>query len=280
MTLRKLVIVARVVGYVVALALVVSVAVTAVRDVSFDQVRWPVLVPALVATLVWWSLLGYGWCVLAEGQASRASASMWCRTQALRYLPGGIWGPASRVVAVGGTAADRLLTVLAESLISLCAGLAIAGIALMVAGRPEWLLLVLAPAVPLLGVQLATRRSRLDARRARRTVVLYVAAFGAYAVAATLAQGAVSGFHEPALVAGAATLAWAAGLVVVVAPGGVGVREGVYLALLHGHLGRGELAAGAVALRLATIAAELLVLVVVGRPTNRPADQPQDVSSR
>ncbi len=268
MTVRRLVALARAVGYVVALALVVSVAVTAVRDASFADLRWPWLLPALVAALVWWSLLAAGWGVLADGRASRAGASLWCRTQALRYLPGGFWGPASRVVSVSGTATDRLLTVFTENLVSLCAGLAVAGVALTLAGRPEWLALVLTPAAPLVLARLAAVRSRVDGWRTGRTTVLYVGAFAAYAVAAIFAQSAVSGFADPAAIAGAATLAWAAGLVVVIAPGGLGVREAAYLALMHGQLGRGDLAAGAVALRLATIGAELLVLVLVGRPSS------------
>ncbi len=45
------------------------------------------------------------------------------------------------------------------------------------------------------------------------------------------------------------------------APSGLGVREVVYVGLLSGAFAHGEPAAGAVVLRLVTIAAELLVLV-------------------
>jgi uncharacterized membrane protein YbhN (UPF0104 family) len=82
----------------------------------------------------------------------------------------------------------------------------------------------------------------------------------------------VSGPDEILAVAGAASVAWAAGLVVVIAPSGVGVREVVYIKLLSGTLPFAELAAGAVTMRLAMIVAELGVLLLAGRPT-RPADR-------
>jgi uncharacterized membrane protein YbhN (UPF0104 family) len=70
-------------------------------------------------------------------------------------------------------------------------------------------------------------------------------------------------------VAGAAAIAWSAGLVVVIAPGGIGVRELVYVALLAGVLPRADAAAAAVTMRLVTIAAEAAVLVIAGRPVAR-----------
>jgi uncharacterized membrane protein YbhN (UPF0104 family) len=53
----------------------------------------------------------------------------------------------------------------------------------------------------------------------------------------------------------------------VIAPGGVGVRELTYVWLLAHVLPRHELQAGAVASRMVTVIAELLVLVVVSRRT-------------
>ncbi|HET8717255.1 MAG TPA: hypothetical protein VFM50_05835, partial [Nocardioidaceae bacterium] len=61
-------------------------------------------------------------------------------------------------------------------------------------------------------------------------------------------------------------VAWAVGLVVVIAPGGVGVREVVYVWLLSGLYPTGELETAAIASRLVTVLAELVVLAVVTRP--------------
>lgn len=255
---------ARAAGFAAALAIVAIVAVKAVRDAPPRRLDWPLLAPALAATLVWWVLLARGWALLVSGAWTRVDAATWYRTQALRYLPGGIWAPASRVAVAGGSARERVSVVAAENVGALCAALVVGGACLAASGRVAWLGLIAAAAVPAL-----LARARVLPARAPGTLTNYLAAFAAYAVASVLAQAAVSGWHAPLAVAGAAGVAWAAGLVVIVAPGGIGVREVVYVGLLAGAFGEGELAAGAVTLRLSTIAAELLVLVASGRSVGR-----------
>jgi glycosyltransferase 2 family protein len=273
--LARILPVVRTVGFVAAVAIVIWMAVKAVQEVDFSTLTWSLLIPALLATGVWWVLLARGWALLMSGHATRADVSLWCRTQTLRYLPGGIWAPASRVAAVKGTAQDRLGTVAAENVIALCAALAVGGVALTLSGEPWWLPLALMVIVPVLAARLTAGRTRVAPARARAGTWNYVAAFAAYAVAAVLVQGAVSGFHDALGVAGAATLAWGAGLVVIIAPSGVGVREVVYVALLSHAFGRPELTAGAVTLRVVTIVAELAVLVVAGRPAAGPPVDPK-----
>ena len=93
-----------------------------------------------------------------------------------------------------------------------------------------------------------------------------LAAFVGYVAAAVLVQAAVSGWHEPLLVAGAAGIAWAFGLVVVFLPGGLGARELAYAGLLAASFPHADLAAGAVVMRALTIVAELMILVVSAGP--------------
>jgi hypothetical protein len=255
----NLVTVARVLGFAGALAIVVIVAVKAVRDAPPRELDWPLLVAAVAGAIWWWLLLARGWAMLMSGRWTRADAAVWFRTQALRYLPGGIWAPASRLAVAEGGAADRLRTVAAENVGALVAGLALGGLGLALAGRIAWIPLVLVPLAPVLLVRL-----RLLPPRSPGTIPVYLVAFAGYALAAVLAQAAVSGWHDAAAVAGAACIAWAAGLVVVIAPSGLGVREVVYVGLLAGVFAKGEPAAGAVVLRLVTIVAELLVLVASG----------------
>lgn len=247
---------ARAFGFAASLAIVAYVAVRAVRDAPARELDWGLIAVAVAVALVWWVLLARGWALLMRGRWVLADAAVWCRTQALRYLPGGFWAPASRLAVAEGGMADRLRTVAAENVGALVAGLAIGGIGLAAGGRWAWAPLVLVVALPVLLV-----RMRLLPPGSPATVPTYVGAFAAYAVAAVLAQAAVSGFEDSLLVAGAACIAWAVGLVVVIAPSGLGVREVVYVGLLAGVLGSGEPAAGAVVLRLVTIGAELLVLV-------------------
>ncbi|MEA2250143.1 MAG: glycosyltransferase 2 family protein [Solirubrobacteraceae bacterium] len=268
-TVARLLPALRVVGFVAALGVVAAMAVGAARDVRLQELRWWLLVPAALAAVAWWLLLARGWALLVRGRATRADVSTWCRTQALRYLPGGIWAPASRLVVVDGTALDRVSTVAAENVIALCAALAVGGPALALAGAPWWAALVVLAAAPVVAARLTASRSRVDPDRARRATVNDVAAFGAYAASAVLVQAAISGWHHPLAVAGAAAIAWSAGLVVVIAPSGIGVRELVYVALLAGVLPKTDAAAAAVTMRLVTIAAEAAVLVIAGRPAAR-----------
>jgi glycosyltransferase 2 family protein len=255
----------RVARFALAVLLVVALVVVAVRDVPFETLTWWLLVPALVITAVWWTLLARGWAILASGRTTGHDMGMWCRTQVLRYLPGGIWAPTSRVVLVGGTTVDRLATVAAENVVALCAALSLGGLALGLSGRPAWAALVLAPVVPVVAARLAPGRTRLDTRRLGLATANSLAAFACYVVAAVLVQAAVSGLHEPLLVAGAAGISWAFGLVVVFTPSGLGARELAYAGLLAPSFAHADVAAAAVVLRAVTIVAELAILLAIGR---------------
>jgi hypothetical protein len=267
----------RVARFAVAVGIVVAMGVVAVRYVPSRPLTWWLLAPALGVTLVWWTMLARGWAILAAGRAAREDMGMWCRTQVLRYLPGGIWAPTSRVVLVGGSAADRLATVAAENFVALGAALAVGGAAFALGGRPVWALLALAPLGPIVAGRFARAHTRLDPRRLRAATANGLVGFVAYAGAVVLVQAAVSGWHEPLLVAGAAGISWAVGLVVVFTPGGLGARELAYAGLLAPTFAHGDVAAAAVVMRAVTIAAELVVLVVVARPTRspEPAERPE-----
>jgi hypothetical protein len=262
----------RTVGFVAAVGIVIAMGVGAAGDVHLSRMSWwPMPIGVLAATL-WWVLLGRGWVLLLAGRLNRADFSSWCRTQALRYLPGGIWAPVSRGAIMHGSSLDRLSTVAAENVLSLCAAMALGGVALAAAGKLAWSPLILAAAVPLAASRFTASRTRVGPVRTRRATLNYLVAFLGYMVAAVLVQGAISGWHDLATVAGAACLSWAAGLVVVIAPSGVGAREWVYVELLKGPIVHADLVAGALTLRVVTIVAELAVLLIAGRPARSPAD--------
>lgn len=257
----------RVLAFVVALGIVVVMAVRAFRAVDLSNVDPWLLVAAVAAAIVWWVLLARGWALLVEGATQRKDLGVWCRTQAIRYLPGGIWAPASRATLIHGTVFDRISTVGAENVLALCAAMAVGGVAFTVGGSPVWLPLALVLAVPVLGTRFVEHRSRLTRGRLLRVTSNDTAAFLAYVAAAVLVQGALSGWAGAFAVAGAAGIAWGVGLVVVVAPSGVGVREVTYVALLSGTIPHSQATAAAITLRLVTVLAELVVLVLLGRPT-------------
>jgi uncharacterized membrane protein YbhN (UPF0104 family) len=250
---------ARTVGYVGSIAIVVFFAVKALRDAPKRDLDVGLLVLAFVPTLAWWLLLARAWSTLMSGKWTLEDATVWCRTQALRYLPGGIWAPASRLAVAGGTTRNRLTTVAAENVGALCAAMTLGGLGLTLDGRFAYAPLILALALIPIGTRL-----KLLPPRAIATVPGYTIGFGSYLLGCVLVQAAVSGWHDPLAVAGAAGVAWGVGLVVIIAPGGIGVREVVYVGLLSSAFPKGDLAAGAVTMRLVTIGAELLVLAITG----------------
>ncbi len=256
----------RVVGFIAAVGIVVYIGVRAAREVRPQDIAWWPLPFVLAAAMTWWLLLARGWALLVAGRTSRRDISVWARTQTLRYLPGGVWAPASRLAVVRGGALDKVSTVGGENLLSLCAALTVGGAALAASGRVPWIGLVAAVAVPLVAVRYLPDGTPLTRARTARATVNYLLAFLAYALGAVLVQIAVSGSADALAVAGAASVAWAAGLVVIIAPSGLGVREVVYLSLLSGTLPYAELVAAAVTMRLAMIVAELAVLLLAGLP--------------
>lgn len=264
----RVVTISRALFYPVAIVLVASMGYRAARQTDLSALRlWP-LVGAYVVALVWWVGLALGWASLVsrgqKGDVPRAVAA-WCSTQVARYLPGGIWAVVARAVTVRGRIRYKLTAVTAENVIVLLVSLSVGGLWLGT-HTWSWLLLGLLVAVPVFGWRWLERRTDISTRRVRRTSASYAVGYVAYGVAAMLVQSGVSGLQTPAhlmYVAGSACVAWAVGLVAVFAPGGVGVRELVYVWMLGGVYPRPELEAAAVTSRLVTVAAEITVLLVV-----------------
>ena len=236
----------RVAGFVGAVAIVAYIGVRAAGEVQLDEIAWWPLPFVLAAAATWWLLLARGWALLVAGRTSRRDISVWARTQTLRYVPGGVWAPATRLAVVRGGPLDKVSTVAGENLLSLCAALTVGGAALAASGRTPWIGLVAAVAVPLVAVRYLPDGTPLTRTRMARATVNYLLAFLAYALGAVLVQVAVSGSVDALAVAGAASVAWAAGLVVVIAPSGLGVREVVYVkpALRHAALRRARRGGG------------------------------------
>jgi hypothetical protein len=178
----------------------------------------------------------------------------------------------SRATIVEGKLIDRLATVGAENVVALTTALAVGAIALTASGRPAYLPGVLLLAAPPVAGHFLRSRTTLQPDRVTNATANDLAAFTLYAASAVATQAAVSGLHHPLQIAGAAAVAWGAGLVVIVAPGGIGIREIVYVGLMGSTFPSGDLALGAVATRLVMIVAELgVLLAVTASPRTRPA---------
>jgi hypothetical protein len=270
--LPRVVAVIRIVYLPLALLLVGYIGYKAANKVDISTIRiWP-LVFAYVTSLVWWVALACGWSTLITEKVHFPQFAAWCKTQVTRYLPGGIWAPLTRATTVQGRVRDKAAAVAAENVIVLAVALGVGAVWATV-HNPAWLPLALVIAVPLLGGRWLERRTKVTRTGVLRTTSIYSVGFVAYGVTGILTQVAVSGIRHPTYplyVAGAACLAWAVGLVVVFAPGGVGVREVVYVWALRDLYPRADLQAAAITSRLVTVLAELTVLAIVSLPILRP----------
>jgi len=263
--LRRAIAWGRVVYYPLALALVCLIAYQAARKLNFSHVHYWALGLSYVAALVWWLALAFGWSALLGSDQRVEQAAVWCKTQVARYLPGGIWAPVARATTVHGRVRDKVAAVGAENVIVLCVAIGV-GAAWATVHNPFWIPAILIMLLPLAGSRWLERRTRVTHRGVVNAGLTYTGGYIAYGVSGLLAQVAVSGVHNPTYplyVAGASCIAWAIGLVVVIAPSGVGVREVVYVWMLGGLYPQAELKGAAVAARVVTVLAELTVLAAV-----------------
>ena len=262
----RVIAVLRLVYYPLALALVAFMGYQAVRRIDLSTIHYWPLLGSYLSALVWWATLALGWSALVADRFEAAWFGSWCRTQVARYLPGGFWAPLARATTVQGRVRDKVAAVGAENVTVLCVALG-AGALWASVHDPRWLPLGLVALVPIAAGRWLERRTKVSRRAVARASVTYAVGYLAYGVSCILAQVAVSGVRHPTyplFVAGASCVAWAVGLVVVFAPGGVGVRELVYVWMLTGLYPEADLKGAAVASRLVTVFAELTVLLAVG----------------
>lgn len=262
----RLLLIGRLIGYVLAIGTVIFVGYRASQGVKLGDLNWWPIAGSLVGFVVYWLCLGRAWSSISGSAMSRTAMATWCRTQVLRYVPGGLLAPAARATSVEGRKRDKLAAVIGENVAMLAVAIALGGVLRALGEKFIYLPLALAAVGPFVLLHLVRGRTTLTNRKIAGAMTWYLIGFAAYAVASVLAQAGVGDTPHAVRIAGAACLAWAVGLVIVFAPGGIGAREAVYVGLLANALPDGVPAAGAVTSRLVMIAAELLVLIVVAGP--------------
>ena len=198
-------------------------------------------------TRAWRALVDPG-----NARSPRDMACIYARGVLMKYLPGSIFQYVSRQVEGARTGIEHKL--LAKSVVSevglhLVSSMSVAAICLILDHRP---VAAAAAALAVIGVPLAMRRPLMTA------LAFQIMAFGVFAAAAALIGAAVlpagaSLAHFAALF----LLAWLAGFVVPVAPGGIGVREAALLALAGASLPAAGLMAATLALRASSITGDL-----------------------
>jgi hypothetical protein len=255
-----------VLGLVAAFGLMVAVVVEAASslDLRSLNVGWLVVSTALFALA--WAGFARAWVAL-NGAGDRHpvhEAAAWVHSQLLRYLPGAVWAPIKRASGVQGETHNRIATVVVEAMIFLASAACVGGLVGGLSIDPRLMIGVAAPFVALVVVRLGANRFGLRTDAVVRATLWLLPCWALYGLASAAAQAAVGRGPSVAAVVSASLVAWAAGFVIVVAPGGTGVREVVYGALLAGTAASSRLAAGALAARLTFTVGELVVLAGLG----------------
>ncbi len=233
-------------------------------------------------------LQAVSWLVALRSLGAPAPAGgalrLWARSFLLRYEPSGAVGFAHRVMAreqAGATSAqiltatgyEQLGAVAAGALVAVC-GFAAAGagvpwlavatcagtIALLVALRPAFLGRWIAGALDARGVRVA---GLLHGRVLVALVALNLTgwAFTGLGVRALAAALGIGG--SPWLLVGVFALSWLLGVLVPLAPGGLGLRDGIFVLWLGASVGAGAATGLALVLRLATFAGELVAVAAL-----------------
>lgn len=234
---------------------------------------------------------------LGGSPGRRATTRMWIQCEIMKWLPGGVWGYASRVVKAPAIGIDRTkagASLVIELLLTIAAWATLAAAGLLADGKllakltglaggtalPPWIGL-LAP-LPLLALLLAPVRRAVTARFSplrgmswqpaalARAFVSYLILCAAHAGLLLLLVHAVSqggiGWSQAAAADGSA---WLIGFFAIGVPGGIGVREAGIAWFLGVHLPMPEAMAVAVLWRVLQIAAELLTLGASHLSTSR-----------
>ena len=199
--------------------------------------------------------LAHGWSALVDPQRTQPPgtiARIYARGVLMKYLPGSVFQYISRQVEGAKTGIEHKLlakSVIAEVGLHLVSSMTVAAACLVFIPAPY---LATIGVAMLIGMLLASRRPLLIA------MAFQIFAFGAFALAAVLIGAVVlpSG-TSLAYFAALFLLAWLAGFVVPVAPGGIGVREAALLALAGSALPAAALMAATLALRAGSIVGDL-----------------------
>jgi hypothetical protein len=184
---------------------------------------------------------------------------------------------------VPGEPSRRVATVIVEALIFLASAAGVGGLLGGLTVDPLLYLACAAPLGALAIVRYGAARFDVPVGRAWRAMAWLLPSWLLYGLASAAAQAAVGAGPSVGAVGAASLLAWSAGFVAVFAPGGAGVREVAYGALLAGTAPSATIAGGAIASRFAFTVAELVVAVVLAwwvRPRRSSRTEDDEASRR
>jgi uncharacterized membrane protein YbhN (UPF0104 family) len=225
--------------------------------------------PLLGATAYWLLLRD-----LACGAAYVPAVQAWTRSFIARYVPSGALTVAVRLRARGAASTAQVLSATAFEQLAATLGGAAAATGSFVLARTAPPLAAPAILVCAAGLAIALRSRCVERRFPRLELVRGRVLAGAALLAATswIAAGTAAWFlvgaltpvdAEPFFLVGAYAFAWLLGFLVMIAPGGLGVREATLIAMLTPQFGAAPATVFAVVLRLANIVGDVLAAAAV-----------------
>lgn len=249
--------------------------------------------------LVGYLMFALGWTLVLRCIGSPVgwwtASRVWFLSQGLKYIPGTVFYAAGRVYLAqeaGVRAMPAALGLLLENLLPLATAIIVFLVLLpfgLVEALPSYFpavalaaLLVLLVSLPILMRKMFAAWPRagnltLDYKRLPALIAYYLLIWLVVGLACYLSFRALGGVLPVGLwqVLGIYAFSWAAGLVAVFAPGGVGVRDGMLVLLLSGVVPLPMAALGAMVVRVQTLAVEgiLALLALKAWPDRSPLQE-------
>lgn len=230
--------------------------------VDLAQVGWPALAGALVLAAAATVGTALVWLIILETlgvRTQRRWAGIFLQAQLGKYIPGSVWQYAGRAAVARAHGIPVRPVGISLPVEFVASGMAAGSMAAFLLGW--WGAAVLAPlALLLIAAQQRARPLRPSALAAIRAMLLYLPVWVLLGVSFWLCAHALVSVsaRDVAFYTGAFAVAWVAGLLAFYAPGGLGVREAVLVALLSSRIGAADALVIAAASRL------ILVIVDVG----------------
>jgi glycosyltransferase 2 family protein len=250
--------------------------------IEFDRVTWVAVAGALLLGAVGTAAGALIWLAILEAlnvRTQRRWAGIFFQAQLGKYLPGSVWQYAGRAAAArahGIPLRPVGLSLPVEFVASAAASGVVAALLLGWWG----LALITVVALLLLATDRVVRPRRRVLRSIIRATLLYLPAWLLLGVGFWLCARGLVGVpaHDIAFYTGAFAVAFLAGLLAIYAPGGLGVREAVLVALLSGRVSASDALIVAAASRLILVLVDVSLAGIAtatlrrGRPRLNAAD--------
>ncbi len=270
---------------------------------ALTNANWLLLSAAIIIAFIYLILNASVWGLILKlvgAQPKRSQAAkIWIEAEAMRWLPGGIWGYASRVVdahKLGINKTNAALSLIIELTITIAAWATLGLIGIILSPRlrnvgltyldrihiPPTTLIITLSAIAIittlillsntlqirskiLNATTQLRHSLMNWKVSLRAFTEYLLLSLFYSAGFLLCIHAIHTHPSPSLIESASTygIAWIVGLFAIGAPGGMGVREG-FLYLVFQPLGIGpQIATAAILWRAIQILTELTTLIII-----------------